>query len=228
MTTHAIPSVRSNVSAVRTRAMLLCGVVAGPLFAATVVIQSLTRPGFDARRHQLSLLSLGDLGWIQVANFVVAGALVLVSAVGARRVLSPGRAGTWGPILLSIYGGGLIWAGVFVTDPAFGFPAGTPDGGPTHVSWHGALHIIAPSAMNIALVAACIVFARRYAGLGRGAWTAYCLLAGVLDIVLIGASFATADFRVMLVSGVVIWTWASIVTADLMANLPPQRHDRQP
>jgi hypothetical protein len=46
------------------------------------------------------LLSLGDLGWIQIANFVVTGALFVACAVGLRRVLHPGRAGTWGPRLV--------------------------------------------------------------------------------------------------------------------------------
>ena len=45
-----------------TRALLAAGVVAGPLFYVMVGIQALTRPGFDIRRHPLSLLSLGDLG----------------------------------------------------------------------------------------------------------------------------------------------------------------------
>lgn len=219
MTTHAVPSLRTQTSVSRTRAMLMCGVVAGPVFAAATVIQSLSRSGFDPRRHPLSLLSLGDLGWVQIANFVLAGVLVLVSAVGVRTVLRPGRAARWGPILLAIYGGGLVWAGVFVTDPAFGFPAGTPDGGPVQLSWHGALHTLAPSVMNIALVAACVVFARRYASLGQRSWAAYCLIAGVVDVAFIAASFAMADFRVMLVGGVVIWTWASAVTAHLISDL---------
>ena len=41
--------------------------------------------------HPLSLLSLGDLGWIQIANFVVTGLLVTACAIGMRRVLHPAR-----------------------------------------------------------------------------------------------------------------------------------------
>ncbi len=37
--------------------------------------QAFTCPGFDLRRDAISILSLGDLGWIQVANFVVSGRL---------------------------------------------------------------------------------------------------------------------------------------------------------
>jgi len=114
-----------------TRALLLCGVAAGPLFAVSATIQVLTREGFDLRRNAASVLSNGDLGWIQVATFVVTGLLFAGAAVGMRRVLHPGRGGTWGPLLVGAVGVGMIAAGVFVADPADGFPPGTPPGRPT-------------------------------------------------------------------------------------------------
>jgi len=77
-----------------TRALLACGVVAGPLFVAVALLQVLTRQGFDLTRHPISLLSLGDLGWIQIANFVIAGLLAVAFALGLRRALRPGRGGT--------------------------------------------------------------------------------------------------------------------------------------
>src|SRR5947207_11878704 len=73
-----------------TRALLNAGVVAGPLFIVVAFAQAFTRPGFDLRRHAISMLSLGDLGWIQVANFVLTGLLVVALAVGMRRALHPG------------------------------------------------------------------------------------------------------------------------------------------
>src|SRR2546429_7425927 len=79
--------------------------------------QALTRPGFDLRRHYLSQLGTGGLGWIQIGNFVVAGLLYLAFAVGIRSALHPGRAGTWGPLLIGSYGICLLVAGVFVADP---------------------------------------------------------------------------------------------------------------
>jgi len=76
----------------------------------------LTRPGFDIRRHAVSQLSLGDLGWVQITNFILSGLLVIACAVGMRRALHEGRAGTWGPLLVGAYGLGLVAAGVFVAD----------------------------------------------------------------------------------------------------------------
>ena len=56
-----------------TRALLIGGVIAGPLYMGIGVIEILIRPGFDMSRHELSLMSLGDLGWIQIASFLVTG-----------------------------------------------------------------------------------------------------------------------------------------------------------
>ena len=66
-----------------TRVLVTAGVVAGPLFVLVGLVQVLTREGFDLTRHPLSLLALGDLGWIQIANFIVAGVLMLAFALGA-------------------------------------------------------------------------------------------------------------------------------------------------
>ncbi|MFC0112572.1 DUF998 domain-containing protein [Kibdelosporangium aridum] len=97
-----------------TRRLVGCGAVAGPLFLVVVLMQDYTRPGVNPREQPLSLLTLGDLGWIQVTNFVVTGLLNLAFAVGIRMALRSGPAGTWGPLLIGGYGLGLIVAGVFV------------------------------------------------------------------------------------------------------------------
>ena len=123
-----------------TRLLLLCGAIAGPLFIFSVLVQDYTRPGFDPRVYLLSLLSLGDWGWVQIANFVLAGVLNLLYAAGLWRRLHPGRAGTWGPLLIGAYGLGLLVVGVFRTDSANGFPPGVV--APTQPSWHGAIHAL--------------------------------------------------------------------------------------
>ena len=61
-----------------TTALLRCGVIAGPLYIIVGAIQVLIRPGFDVRYNVLSQMALGDLGWIQTANFGVSGLLVIV------------------------------------------------------------------------------------------------------------------------------------------------------
>src|ERR1700682_28950 len=108
------PEFNSNDSRRKATTLLYCGVVAGPVFTVVAVIEMMTRSGFALGRHDLSLLSNGSLGWIQISNFILAGVLTIAAALGMRRVLRSGRGSTWAPILIAIYGLGYIGVGVFV------------------------------------------------------------------------------------------------------------------
>ena len=109
MTTITFASKTTDV----TRRLLGAGVIAGPIFVSTAAIQVVTRDGFDLRRHPLSMLALGQHGWIQVINFILAGVLSLIFAVGVARRLPDGPGSTWAPRLLALYGAGLVIGGVF-------------------------------------------------------------------------------------------------------------------
>jgi hypothetical protein len=52
-----------------TARLLTLGAAAGPFYILVGLLQTLIREGFDPRRHPLSVLANGELGWIQVANF---------------------------------------------------------------------------------------------------------------------------------------------------------------
>ena len=177
-------AVLQEAQATRTTRLLACGIVAGPLFLAVWWIQALTREGFDPTYHPLSLLSLGDMGWIQVANFVVTGLLCVACAVGLRRALRSGRSGTVGPILVGVNGIGLVIAGIFVTDAGAGFPAGAPTGAPEQISWHAILHEVGFVVASLAWVVACFVFLRRFATLKQWGWVGVCVAAPLAYIVL--------------------------------------------
>ncbi|XRQ14536.1 DUF998 domain-containing protein [Actinomadura welshii] len=214
--TRMSPSRATSASARTTRALLACGVPAGPLFVLLIVAQAMTRDGFDAARHPLSMLALGEHGWIQTVNFLLCGVLVVASAAGLRRALEPGTLGRgWGTALIAAYGASLVWAGVFPTDPADGFPDGTP-GVAAEVSWHGMLHNLAPVGMGLALSIACVVFARRFAHEGRLGWTIYSTAAPTAYLVLGMAAFPLGDFRLMLAGGAAIWTWAAVLSLKFL------------
>jgi hypothetical protein len=220
LTTVDAPSASAVTDTKVTRALLACGVVAGPLFIVVGLLQMLTRDGFDPTRHPLSLLSLGGLGWIQIANFVVAGLLFVASAAGMRRVLHPGRGGTWGPLLVAVYGAGLIMGGLFVADPALGFPPGTPEGTPDQLSWHGTVHAVAPVLASLALIAACLVFARRFAANRQRGWAASCLAIAVIDLA--PGPFSSHDLFVVVlgVSAALGLGWVSVMAARLLNEVP--------
>ena len=108
------------------RGRLPCGVLAGPLFAGAFTAIGATQEGYW-RRFPVSLLAIGRQGWLQRANFILAGALYSFAAGGLarcpRRQVGPGAV----PVLVAGVGVGLIGSGVFVMDPVGGFPPGTVD-----------------------------------------------------------------------------------------------------
>jgi hypothetical protein len=204
----------------RTRLLLAAGVAIAPVFLIVAVTQMVLRPGFDLTRHAVSSLTNGDLGWIQIANFAITGALAILFAIGASTVLRGGRAATWGPILITAFGIGMIVAGIFPPDPAFGFPIGAPEGAPTSMSTTAALHTLGFFGAFTALIAACFVFARRFAGNARG-WAVYSIATGLLAPALIIAGttvFAAATGIVYLAVGIVTFTWLSAVAARFLAR----------
>ncbi len=190
-------------SAARTRRLLTCGVLAGPLFVGVTTAGVLTRDGFDLRRHGISLLGLGGHGWVQVANFVVAGALSIGFGVGLRRLTGGGAA----PLLVWGYGAGLVATGVFLVDPGAGFPPGTPADvpvGTAGMSWHGMIHAAGPPFAFGCLVALGMLFARWFAARGRPGWAVYSVLTAVAALLLIflpgGAGSVRSALAVVLTS----------------------------
>ncbi len=211
-------TVRSEASDTPTRALLACGAVAGPLFIVVAGIQALTRTGFDPSKHPVSLLSLGGPGWIQITNFVLTGLLFLAAAVGIRRALRPGRASKWGPRLIGTLGVALVAGGVFVADPGLGFPAGTPEGIPSEMSWHGMVHAAAPVIGFLALTLACFVFARRAFGLGHRAWAVFSVATGIGIQALGVIPNVTLNFLPLWAALVLGFGWASAQAARLLAE----------
>jgi hypothetical membrane protein len=204
-----------------TRALLACGVVAGPLFILVGVIQMFTREGFDIRRHALSLLSAGDLGWIQSLNFLVTGVLLIAGAVGVKRALQAGQGRTWGPLLLGVFGAGMFGAGIFRADPALGFPPGTPDTVP--ISVHGILHFAIAGIGFLGFIAASFVFARRFSIMRQPGWAWYSLLTGLLFFVTFAgiASGSKGPFSLYFFLGTSFGlAWIAMVLVELGKERP--------
>ena len=123
-----------------TRQLLRWGTIAGPFYLTLGVGQGLLREGFSFERHPLSVLANGSSGWIQTANFALAGLMVIAAVAGFRRLQAPAPgAWTW---FLGAYGMGMILAAIFPADPVDGFPPGTPEGFPSSISTTGLIHFI--------------------------------------------------------------------------------------
>jgi hypothetical protein len=161
----------------RTRSLLRFGIIAGPLYVVVSLAQALTRDGFDLSTHAWSLLANGDLGWIQIANFVITGLLIIAAAAGLRRALIPGRGSTWGPLLIGAYGVGMLGGGIFRADPVQGFPVGAPE--TTTISWHGMLHFMLGGVGFVCLVVACFILAGRFTRDGQRGLAWFSRITGV-------------------------------------------------
>ncbi|MBB5869259.1 hypothetical protein F4553_002638 [Allocatelliglobosispora scoriae] len=219
MTTLAHATGRTTVS---TRPLLLAGAAAAPIFTVVALAQTFTREAYDLTRHPVSMLANGDLGWIQTMSFLTTGALTVAGAVGARRVLRGGKAGTWGPILLAVIGLGMLIAGVFRMDAADGFPIGTPAGVPTTMSSEAMLHNLGGSLSFFSMIALCFVLARRFTVRGERAWAVGGRVCGVLFALGLGWAFSggTAGALTLFLGVVIAWGWiaASLVRLVRPAN----------
>ena len=182
-TTHPAPTVRFG-HGVATDDLLNAGVAAGPVLALTWLAQGLVRDGYDFTRHPMSLLALGEGGWVQIANFCVSGGLMLACAAGLRRILTDGPGARWVPRLVATIGASLIASGVFTADPGAGFPAGAPEGAPV-MSWHGILHEVGHLVVVVAWIALCFVLRTRFAWLGDRAWARACVAMVPIAIALV-------------------------------------------
>ncbi len=84
----------------RTTAWRLASGIIGPvLFVVAFLVVGSIRADYDPLRVFVSQLSLGDQGWLQIANFVISGFLIVAFAFGLREVFASGPASRWGPPL---------------------------------------------------------------------------------------------------------------------------------
>jgi len=202
-----------------TRSLLGYGVIAGPIYVAVSLAQALLREGFDLTRHEWSLLANGPWGWIQVANLVLTGLMVVAAAVGYRRRMTSGPGRRWTPRLLAVYGASLVAAGIFTADPMLGFPAGTPDGPPASISIHGILHIVAGGVGFMALIVATFVLARRFGHEGRRMYAAFSIATGAVFLAAfagIASGSSTPATNLAFTAAVILmWVWVSATSLRL-------------
>jgi hypothetical protein len=221
MTAIQNPATTASSTSATTRFLLTCAAVAAPLWAVVSLAQAATREGFDLTRHPLSVLSNGSLGWLQITNFLVCGFLTVVGAAGLRRALHGTPGGKWAPWLVRVNGIGMIAAGVFVMDPADGFPAGTPYGMPETLTWHSYGHMASGSIAFTALIAACYVLGRHFSRAGNRGHAIASRVAGTA--LLIGNGWAMSGGKAgsltLAVGAITAMLWISTVAARYCRSL---------
>lgn len=215
------------------RRLLWAGALSGPIFLLTAFVTGSTTPGYDQARHPISSLAIGEYGWIQIANFILCGVLTLGFAWGLRQNLhASARRTLAGPLLIAVWGLGMIGAGVFVADPVGGYPAGTAAQG-VH-TWHGRLHDFPFSTFGfLAAILACLVFARRFATWRQSGWAVYSALSaavitagvvtsnlGFAGTTLVGQAGLLQRLTVLAMLG---WLTALAIRLLITRSTPPRR-----
>lgn len=205
-----------------TRSLLRLGMIVGPFYLAVGLIQAVVRDGFDLARHALSHLANGPGGWIQTANFVLSGLMVLAAAVGFGRVLGPtSRAVSW---FLGGFGASMIVAAVFPADPADGFPVGTPMGFPTSISTPGLVHFVAGALGFACLAVSCFFAAWTMSRRNTPTFARLSLLCGLAVVLGFFGGFAIPGLfpgTLGIWFGVVVgWAWLAVMSLHLYRRAP--------
>lgn len=196
-----------------TRSMLGWGVVAGPFYLVLGLVLAVTREGFDLGRDALSLLLLGDLGWLQWANLVLSGLMTVVAAVGLLRTPRWPRPAA---VLVAVYGVCLALSAVFPPDPTESFPSDAGGGGDMTTS--GMLHL-AFGAIGFLSMAVAAFVAGAWLARRRSRAAVWSRLAGVVILVAFAAGvvLSTRPAGVALIWLTVVVTWAWLAGTSVAA-----------
>lgn len=202
-----------------TTSLLSCGLLVGPVFVVVFLVEGATRAGYDPVRLPVSLLVLGEGGWIQTANFLLDGILIFGSAVGLQRASNElGAISALGSVLIGIVAIGLTAAGIFATDPGGGYPPGEVP--PVVESMHATIHDISSLVVFTVLPVASFVFAFGFARLGQRRWSVLSGAVGVfgaIGFVLLFAGFSGAPGLrdvaglIQRLTIAIEWGWLSVV-----------------
>jgi hypothetical membrane protein len=201
---------------------LAAGALGGPLFVALVALQMAIVPWFDITRLPLSVLSIGETGYLQKTAFLLAGVLTIVGAVGLRRAIRGTPAGRFGPLLIGAFGVGLVLDAFFDIDATEGAPPGVPSSPPGEYSWHMWAHNLSAMMAFTCLSVACFVFVRRFALRRAVGWAIVSACVGASTLVLFFLPVGPASLRLAIASVIMFaWTTALFVTVRAALGNPP-------
>jgi len=188
---------------------LLAGVVAPILFVVVFTVDGALRPGYSPVRQMISDLGAeGANTWIQNANFMVTGLLLLAFAIGfypvLRQVMAH-RPALISTVLLSITGAGLINDGIFTEDSS-------------GVSLHGVVHVVGFLIIFGALIFALFIIGRHLRRTptwrGYGWYTTATAYIALLLLILVGPIPSHGITNRLLV--IVTFAWYVVISCRLL------------
>ncbi|MET4097059.1 DUF998 domain-containing protein [Arthrobacter sp. UYCu712] len=129
------------------------GMIGAALFVSVFSVAGWLEPGYSPNSMFVSELSLGPHGWVQMLNFVLTGALMLVFGRGLATHFSTGTASRAGPLLVQGIGVSLMASGPFTPDPSSMFD---------QTSTHGMVHGTFGALVFTFAPLSCFIFYRRF------------------------------------------------------------------
>lgn len=213
---------RVDYGAAVTKSLLGYGVLVGPFYLVVGIAQGLLRDGFSFARHPLSVLANGSGGWVQTANFVLSGLMVIAAAVGFWRMPAPRlRAAS---VFLGLYGACVFAAAIFRADPVDGFPVGTPLGMPTTMTTFGMLHFVVGTLGFVCFALSGFCAVRPMSRRNEKPLAGFSLFSGVSILLgffggffIPGLSSPTAGIWFAVVVG---WVWLAVISLRLYRLAP--------
>ena len=130
------------------------GILAPAIFVGVFTVEGVLRNGYDPMRKYISVLSLGNRGWIQISNFIVLGLLLFIFTLGLSKEFQTGKASRGGIITLYIISVLFFISGPFVMDPTE-----TPA---DQMSVHGLIHGISGGIVFLLMPIIIFIFLRRF------------------------------------------------------------------
>lgn len=186
----------------------LAAVIAPAVFVTVMMVLGLVTPGYNWVARYASELSIGHLGWIMIANFIVFGAAELALAAALARTITGRPSGRAATAAVGVLAAAFVVLGVFVTDPAKLVTG-------AHTV-HGTIHeMMAVVVFFIATPTAGLAMARRYRH--RRGFARYCVLTAIATPVLLVITFLSGGLLGLTerITIAVIMAWLTTAAARL-------------
>jgi len=181
-----------------TKVLLICGQIGCVLFALLFFIQGQLREGYYPLRFAVSSLSIGQYGWVQRSNFFVSGILIFLSSFGFYKGTSSINGQLWTSRFFGTAGIGLVGAGIFSSNPVYGYPATEP----LRVAQYtvsGHLHDFFSSFFFFGILVTCFKMRNRFKAIGEHNSATVASVAGysiLIGLFLFDAGFMQVPFLV--------------------------------
>ncbi len=157
---------------VQKRLVAWAGVVGPVLFVLAFTLEGTLRPGYDPRAMFISALSLGPRSWLQIANFLQLGLLMLLFTRAVSGEFGGRKGARAGLALLMFLALLFLISGLFTMDPT-----GTPQ---NQMTLHGLVHGLAGGIVFLLMPVTLFVFLPLFRA--REGWRAFARITLALGI----------------------------------------------